>query len=100
MTSLPVIACTDEAGTPNCGACCQFIGAPPYMPHELRRLPLAIRNRVLPEWSQVDRVGPCPLLDGKGCSAHYEHKPLHCKHSMQPGDDGCKTFRRKAGLPA
>ncbi|MCI0630527.1 MAG: YkgJ family cysteine cluster protein [Phycisphaerales bacterium] len=74
---LPVIQCLDATGKATCGACCMFVGRPPY-----------------PGFDR-DRMGqPCTALDltTKLCTI-YERRPEVCRNVLV-GGWSCQHMRR------
>jgi Fe-S-cluster containining protein len=110
---LPVIESCD-----GCGACCREQQSPPGYVALLVDPTLAAgpfqddadRLKTLPDaamqslqdyiaarraGSIPDRQLACIWLTRHGTCRFYDHRPLICRESLQPGDDGCRSWRRQ-----
>lgn len=115
MNQLPIII----ENCNGCSACCNH-GWPPFevlinergelvgpdvvtvnaLPDDLRLEYLAVvrgvANGTLPDRRAMDL--PCYWLDEHGLCKHYELRPAVCR-DFETGSTGCRTYRRRAGLP-
>jgi len=91
---LPVVTCD------GCGVCCNEMGTPPFVRHEIYDLPPHLRDEVLQrEIKEPDREGsmqPCYWLENGRCK-HYEHRPATCR-DFEVGCEACLSYRKYHGI--
>lgn len=80
----------------NCGKCCQHIGFPPFMYHEILNLPADLKLQILPLYDDRQKLemsrDKCVWLREDNKCANYEHRPKVCK-DFEVGEDACLKFR-------
>jgi Fe-S-cluster containining protein len=95
--SLPVFDCE------GCGFCCHLQSRPPFLPHELDRLPPALARSLSDDTRgparDDSRAGPCSWLTLEGRCRHYDHRPAVCREFELASED-CLEIRRARGLAA
>ena len=86
----------------DCGACCQEMCSPPFMPEhlggtELAKLPAEVRAsfdrgmilRAYFDWPEDEE---CFWLDGDLKCEHYKHRPEICRE-FEVGSEACLNWR-------
>lgn len=98
MTSLQTLDCS------RCGACCEHVGTPPFVPlqgyADWDQIPgeLQIEVELAIQSGRGEKEMPCIWLDGptKRCN-HYEHRPDACRN-FELGGSYCLRFRSERGI--